>query len=98
MDIRYYNTRDINLERLAGDLERVFVAQGFETQHFGSADHMTVQLRKGGDVAAIFGLRSAVTVVMHATPKGCRLPSASSAGPIKQQSAQLASSFRCSGR
>jgi ribosomal protein L40E len=70
MDIRYYNTRDINLERLAADLEREFVAQGFETQHFGSADHMTVQLRKGGELAAIFGLRSAVTVVMQRNPEG----------------------------
>jgi hypothetical protein len=70
MDIRYYNTRDINLERLASDLERVFVAQGFETQHFGSSDHMTVQLRKGGDVAALFGLRSAVTVAMQRNPEG----------------------------
>ena len=70
MDIRYYNTRDINLERLAADLEREFVAQGFETQHFGSADHMTVQLRKGGELAAIFGLRSAITVVMQRNPEG----------------------------
>ena len=70
MDIRYYNTRDINLERLASDLERTFGAQGYETQHFGSSDHITVQLRKGGDVAALFGLRSAVAVVMQRTPEG----------------------------
>ena len=70
MDIRYYNAPDINMERLASEMERVFVAQGFETQHFGSSDHMTVQLRKGGDVAALFGLRSAVTVVMQRNPEG----------------------------
>lgn len=70
MDVRYYNTQDINLERLAGELERVFGAQGYETQHFGSVDYMTVQLRKGGDVAALFGLRAALTVVMRRTPEG----------------------------
>lgn len=70
MDIRYYNTRDINLERLASELERMFVAQGFETQHFGSADQMTVQLRKGNEVAALFGLRSALTVVIQRTSDG----------------------------
>jgi ribosomal protein L40E len=70
MDIRYSNTRDINLERLAADLEHVFGAQGFETQHFGSADHVTVQLRKGGEVAALVGLRSAVTIVMQRNSEG----------------------------
>lgn len=70
MDIRYYNTRDINLERLASELERMFVAQGFETQHFGAADQMTVQLRKGNEVAALFGLRSALTIVMQRTSEG----------------------------
>ncbi len=70
MDIRYYNARDINIERLASDLERMFVAQGYEAQHFGSSDHMTVQMRRGGDVAALFGLRSAVTVVMQRTSEG----------------------------
>ena len=70
MDTRYYNAKDINLQRLASDLEQVFVGQGFETQHFGSPDHVTVQLRKGGDMAAVFGLRSAITVVMQRTPEG----------------------------
>ncbi|HKV57536.1 MAG TPA: zinc ribbon domain-containing protein [Ktedonobacteraceae bacterium] len=70
MDTRYYNAPDINLERLATELEHMFVAQGFETQHFGSSDHMTVQLRKGGDMAAIFGLRSALTVVLQRNPEG----------------------------
>lgn len=70
MDIRYYNTRDISLERLARELEQMFVAQGFETQHFGSADQMTVQLRKGGEMAGLFGLRSALTVVMQRTSDG----------------------------
>jgi Double zinc ribbon len=70
MDIRYYNAPDINIERLASDLERMFVAQGYEAQHFGSSDHMTMQMRRGGDVAALFGLRSAVTVVMQRTSEG----------------------------
>ncbi len=70
MDIRYYNARDINIERLASDLERMYVAQGYEAQHFGSSDHVTVQIRRGGDVAALFGLRSAVTVVMQRTSEG----------------------------
>jgi hypothetical protein len=70
MDIRYYNARDISLERLASELERMFVAQGFEAQHFGTAEQVTVQLRKGGDVAALVGLRSALTVVMQHTAEG----------------------------
>lgn len=70
MDIRYYNTRDINVERLASELERAFASQGYEAQHFGTSDHMTVQLRKGGDMAALFGMRSALAVVLQRNSDG----------------------------
>lgn len=70
MDIRYYNAQGINIERLAGELEHMFVAQGYEAQHFGNPDYTTVQIRKGGDVAALFGLRSALTVVLQRSPEG----------------------------
>jgi ribosomal protein L40E len=70
METRYYQAQGINVERLAADLDRSFANQGFQTQHFGNADHMTVQIKKGGDFAALFGLQSALTVVLQRSPEG----------------------------
>jgi hypothetical protein len=70
MDTRYYHAQDINIEQLAAELDRVYAAQGHQTQHFGNADTMTVQIKKGGEFAALFGLQSALTVVMQRAPDG----------------------------
>jgi len=74
MDIRYYNTRDINLERLASELERMFVAQGVKTQRFGPEDQVTVKWRKGNEVAALFVQRHGCTVVKLASKKNASAP------------------------
>jgi hypothetical protein len=70
METRYSQAQGINIERLANDLDRSFASQGFQTQHFGNADNMTVQMKKGGELAALVGLQSALTVVMQRTPEG----------------------------
>src|ERR1700686_432551 len=69
MDIRYYNAEGINIERLAIELERMFANDGYQVQHFGTPDTMTVQMRKGSDVAALVGMRSALTIVMQRSPE-----------------------------
>jgi hypothetical protein len=70
METRYYQAQGVNIERLAADLDRAYAGQGFQTQHFGNADAMTVQMKKGGDLAALVGLQSALTVVMQRSPDG----------------------------
>ena len=70
METRYYQAEGINIERLAVDLDRLFASQGYQTQHFGNRNHMTVQLKKGGEIVALFGLQSALTVVMQQAPGG----------------------------
>jgi hypothetical protein len=70
MDIRYYNAPGINIERLASELERMFASDGYQAQHFGTSDTMTVQMKKGGDFAALFGMRSALTIVLQRNPEG----------------------------
>jgi hypothetical protein len=70
METRYYQAEGINIERLAVDLERQFASQGYLTQHFGNGNHMTVQLKKGSEIVALFGLQSALTVVMQQAPGG----------------------------
>ncbi|HLX59216.1 MAG TPA: zinc ribbon domain-containing protein [Ktedonobacteraceae bacterium] len=73
MDIRYYNAQGIDIEHLASNLERMFANDGYQTQHFGTSDHMTMQMRKGSDVAAVFGMRSALTIVMQRSPEGLQV-------------------------
>ena len=70
METRYYQAEGINLERLGVELARMFSAQGYQAQHFGNRDYMTVQLKKGNEIVAIFGLQAALTVIMQRTPGG----------------------------
>ncbi len=59
---RLYHDPRINIENVATDLEHTFLSQGYQVQHFGNSDHMTVQMRKGGDFATIVGMQTALTV------------------------------------
>ena len=70
MEGRYYQTQRIDLERLAGELERLYVMQGYQVQHFGNPDQMTVQVKKGGDFAAILGMQRALTLTMQRVQDG----------------------------
>ncbi len=70
MDNRYYQAQGIDIERLATDLEHMFVVQGYQVQHFGNNEQMTVQMRKGGDFVAIIGMQTALTVTMQRSVGG----------------------------
>src|SRR5579885_1424116 len=52
MDARFYNSEEIDIERLASDLEQKYRMQGYEVQSIGNKDQMMVQLKKGGALAA----------------------------------------------
>ncbi|HLK58143.1 MAG TPA: zinc ribbon domain-containing protein [Chthonomonadaceae bacterium] len=70
METRYYQAQGIDILRLANELERLFMMQGSQVQHFGDKDQVTVQFKKGSDFAAIFGMQSALTLTMQHTPGG----------------------------
>lgn len=70
MDARFYNTEEIDIERLANDLVNVYMAQGYQTQQFGNKDQMMVQLKKGGDLEAIIGMQAAVSLTLQRTAGG----------------------------
>jgi hypothetical protein len=70
MDARFYNTEDIDIERLANDLTNVYMAQGYQTQQFGNRDQMMVQLKKGGDLEALVGMQAAVSLTLQRTAGG----------------------------
>lgn len=65
MDARFYQSEEIDIERLANDLENMFRMQGYEAQHAGTPDQMIVQLKKGGDLIALIGLQTALTVIIQ---------------------------------
>ncbi|HKV57535.1 MAG TPA: zinc-ribbon domain-containing protein [Ktedonobacteraceae bacterium] len=65
MDARFYQSEEIDIEQLANDLENMFRMQGYEAQHIGTPDQAVVQLKKGGDLIALIGLQTALTVIIQ---------------------------------
>jgi hypothetical protein len=65
MDARFYQSEEIDIEQLAFDLENMFRLQGYDVQHAGTRDQMMVQLKKGGDLVALIGLQTALTVIIQ---------------------------------
>ena len=70
METRFYQAEGLDIERLAADLEHMFLSHGYQVQHFGNKEQMTVQMKKGGDFAAIVGMQSALTVTMQRSSSG----------------------------
>src|SRR5947199_4069663 len=70
MDARFYNSEEIDVERLANDLVNVYLAQGYQAQQFGSKDQMLVQLKKGGDFEALLGMQAAISLTVQRTAGG----------------------------
>ena len=70
MDARFYNSEEIDLERLANDLENMYRMQGYEVQQIGNKDQMMVQLKKGGDLVMLIGLQAALSVILQHSAGG----------------------------
>ncbi len=70
MDARFYNSEEIDIERLASDLENMYRMQGYEVQQVGNKDQMMVQLKKGGDLIMLIGLQAALSVILQHTSGG----------------------------
>lgn len=70
MDNRFYSAPGLDIERVALDLEGMFVAQGYQAQHFGNKKQMTVQFKQGGDLEALIGLQAALTLTLISYPDG----------------------------
>lgn len=70
MDARFYNSEEIDIERLATDLEQKYRIQGYEVQQIGNKDQMMVQLKKGSDLAMLVGMQTALSVIIQHTSGG----------------------------
>ncbi|HVB26197.1 MAG TPA: FHA domain-containing protein [Ktedonobacteraceae bacterium] len=70
MDARFYNSEEIDIQRLANELENMYRAQSFQAQQIGNEDQIMVQLKKGSDFEAIIGLQAALTVIIQRSGGG----------------------------
>lgn len=70
MDARFYNSNELDLERLATDLEHFFRGQGYQAQQIGNNEQVMVQLKKGSDFEAVIGMQAALTVTIQRTSGG----------------------------
>lgn len=65
METRFYQTQDLNLQSIAQSLVMEYQAQGFEAQHFGNVEQVTVQLKKEGTLRAIVGFNKALGISLQ---------------------------------
>lgn len=65
METRFYQTQELDLQRIAQTLAFEYQAKGFETQQFGNAEQMTVQLKKESTLRAITGLNKALGISLQ---------------------------------
>ncbi|GHO72576.1 hypothetical protein KSD_03470 [Ktedonobacter sp. SOSP1-85] len=70
MENRFYPLPQLDLERLARDLEGQFSHQGYQVQHFGTREQIAVQIRKGGEIEGLVGLQAALTVSLQRVQGG----------------------------
>ncbi|GAC1435528.1 MAG: hypothetical protein NVS4B1_26440 [Ktedonobacteraceae bacterium] len=70
MDARFYNSEEIDIERVSQDLMNVYTAQGYQTQQVGTKDQMLIQIKKGGDLEALVGLQAALSLTIQRTGGG----------------------------
>ncbi|HJT55766.1 MAG TPA: FHA domain-containing protein [Ktedonobacteraceae bacterium] len=70
MDARFYNSEEIDIERLANDLENIYRVQGYQVQQLSNGNQVMVQLKKGGDLEALIGLQAALSVILQRTGGG----------------------------
>jgi hypothetical protein len=65
METRFYQTQDLDLQGIAQALVLEYQAQGYEAQHFGSLEQVTIQLKKEGTLRAITGFNKALGISLQ---------------------------------
>ena len=70
MDARFYNSDDIEIERLANDVVNVFLSQNYQAQQLGDNNQRLIQIKKGGDFEAIIGMQAAVSLTLQRNSGG----------------------------
>ena len=70
MEALFYQTQDLDLPAIAQALVLEYQAKGYEAQHFGEMNHITVQLRQESTLRMITGLNKALAISMQRVQSG----------------------------
>src|SRR5215472_16956506 len=70
MESRFYNSKDIDIERAAADLVRAYQSMGYQAQNIGNNEQMIVQLKKGSELEALIGMQAALSVTLQRNSNG----------------------------
>jgi hypothetical protein len=65
METRFYQTQELDLQRIAQALVLEYQAHGFEAQQFGTPEQVLVQLKKESALRAITGFNKALGISLH---------------------------------
>ncbi len=70
MEALFYQTQDLDLPAIAQALVLEYQGKGFEAQHFGDLNHLTVQLKQESTLRTITGLNKALAISMQRVQSG----------------------------
>jgi hypothetical protein len=70
METRFYQTQDIDVQRIAEVLVLEYQAQGFVAQQGGTPEQVLVQLKKESTLRAVTGFNKALAVTMQKVQGG----------------------------
>ena len=70
METRFYQSQDVDLQRIAEALVYEYRAQGYEAQQGGTAQQVIVQLRKESTLRAVTGFNKALGITLQKVQGG----------------------------
>ena len=70
MEALFYQTQDLDLPAIAQALVLEYQAKGYEAQHFGDPNTVTVQLKEESTLRTITGFNKALAVVLQRIQNG----------------------------
>ena len=70
METRFYQTQDIDLQRIVQALVSEYQAQGYETQQIGTPEQMLIQLKKESTLRALTGFNKALALTLRKVQGG----------------------------
>lgn len=65
METRFYQTQDLDLQRIAQALVSEYQSRGYEAQQFGDFNQVNVQLKKESTLRTITGLNKALGISLQ---------------------------------
>jgi hypothetical protein len=70
METRFYQTQNVDLQRIAQNLVYEYEAQGYETQQGGTPEQAIIQLRKENTLRAITGFNKELSIILEKVQGG----------------------------